>query len=129
MVHCPETYSYNDNDEDDDDDEDEDDEEDEDDQDDQEDDVEDDEDDVVITSGLQHSLKIRNYGENECSISDEHVSSVGGGSQSIKSRPVLFKSITKLSFDGVHRQPVLGQSMIGPVLNLHRAAPPREDSL
>jgi hypothetical protein len=82
-------------------------------------------------------LKVKSYdigeepsnGENECSISDEHVSSVGGGSQSIKSRPVLFKSITKLSFDGVHRQPVLGQSMIGPVLNLHRAAPPREDSL
>jgi hypothetical protein len=50
-------------------------------------------------------------GENECSISDEHVSSVGGGSQSITSRPVLFKSITKLSFDGVHRQLVLGQSI------------------
>jgi hypothetical protein len=82
-------------------------------------------------------LKVKSYdigeepsnGENECSISDEHVSSVGGGSQSIKSRPVLFKSITKLSFDGVHRQPVLGHSIIGPVLNLHRAAPPREDSL
>jgi hypothetical protein len=47
-------------------------------------------------------------GENECSISDEHVSSVGGGSQSITSRPDLFKSITKSSFDGVSRQPVLG---------------------
>jgi hypothetical protein len=41
----------------------------------------------------------------------------------------LFKSITKSSFDGVSRQPVLGQSIIGPVLNLHHAAPPREDSL
>jgi hypothetical protein len=34
-----------------------------------------------------------------------------------------------LSFDGVSRQPVLGQSIIGPVLYLHHAAPPREDSL
>jgi hypothetical protein len=50
MVQCPEMYSYDDDDEDDDDDdEDEDDEEDE------------DEDDVIITSGLQHSLKITNY--------------------------------------------------------------------
>jgi hypothetical protein len=47
-------------------------------------------------------------GEKKCSISDEHVSSVGGGSRSITSRPDLFKSITKLSFDGVSRQPVLG---------------------
>jgi hypothetical protein len=51
MVHCPETYSYDDDDEDED--EDKDDEEDEDD--------EDDEDDVIITSGLQNSLKITNY--------------------------------------------------------------------
>jgi hypothetical protein len=64
------------------------------------------------------------HGENECSISDERVSSVGGGSQSITSRPDLFKSITKSSFDGVSRQPVLGQSIIGPVLNLHHAALP-----
>jgi hypothetical protein len=68
-------------------------------------------------------------GENKCSISDEHVSSVGGGSGSITSRPDSFKSITKSSFDGVSRQPVLGQSIIGPVLNLHHAAPPREESL
>jgi hypothetical protein len=68
-------------------------------------------------------------GENKCSISDEHVSSVGGGSQSITSRPDSLKSITKSSFDGVSRQPVLGQSIIGPVLNLHHAAPPREESL
>jgi hypothetical protein len=34
-----------------------------------------------------------------------------------------------LSFDGVSRQPVLGQSIIGPVPNLHLAAPPREESL
>jgi hypothetical protein len=47
-------------------------------------------------------------GENECSISDECVSSVGGGSQSITSRPNSFKSITKSSFDGVSRQLVLG---------------------
>jgi hypothetical protein len=68
-------------------------------------------------------------GENECSISDERVSSVGGGSHSITSRPDLSKSITKSSFDGVSRQLVLGQSSIGPVLNRHHAAPPREDSL
>jgi hypothetical protein len=82
-------------------------------------------------------LKVKSYdigeepsdGENGCSISDERVSSVGGGSRSIISRPDLFKSITKSSFDGVSRQPVLGQSIIGPVLNLHHAAPPREDSL
>jgi hypothetical protein len=43
MVHCPETYSYYDADEDD------------------EEDDEDDEDDVIITSGLQHKLKIRSY--------------------------------------------------------------------
>jgi hypothetical protein len=68
--------------------------------------------------------------ENECSISDECVSSVGGSSGSITSRPDSFKSITKSSFNGVSRQPVLGQSIIGPVLNLHYAAPPpREDSL
>jgi hypothetical protein len=57
-------------------------------------------------------------GENECSSSDECVSSVGGGSRSITSKPDSFKSITKLSFDGVSRQPVLGQSIIGPVLYL-----------
>jgi hypothetical protein len=68
-------------------------------------------------------------GENECSSSNECISSVGGGSQSITSRPDLFKSITKSSFDGVNRQPVLGQSIIGPVLNLHHAVPPREESL
>jgi hypothetical protein len=68
--------------------------------------------------------------ENECSISDECVSSVGGSSGSITSRPDSFKSITKSSFNGVSRQPVLGRSIIGPVLNLHHAAPPpREDSL
>jgi hypothetical protein len=44
MVHFPETYS--------------------------DDDDEDDEDYVFISSELQHSLKIRNYGENECSSSD-----------------------------------------------------------
>jgi hypothetical protein len=60
MVHCPETYSYNDEDEDDDDDDDDNEDEDEDaDEDDEED--EDDEDDVIITSVLQHSLKIRSY--------------------------------------------------------------------
>jgi hypothetical protein len=58
-----------------------------------------------------------------------YLRSVGGGSQPITSRPDLFKSITKSSFDGVSRQLVLGQSIIGPVLNLHHAAPPREDSL
>jgi hypothetical protein len=42
---------------------------------------------------------------------------------------ILFKSITKSSFNGVSRQPVLGQSIIGPVLNLHLAAPPRGDGL
>jgi hypothetical protein len=47
-------------------------------------------------------------GENECSISDDHVSSVGDSSQSITSRPDSFKSFTKLSFNGVSRQPVLG---------------------
>jgi hypothetical protein len=47
-------------------------------------------------------------GENECSISDKCVSSVGGSSQSITSKPDSFKSITKSSFDGVSRQPVLG---------------------
>jgi hypothetical protein len=82
MVHFPETYS--------------------------DDDDEDDEDYVFISSGLQHSLKIRNYGENKCSSSDEHVSSVVGGSRSITSKPDSFKSITKLSFNGVRRQPVLG---------------------
>ena len=47
-------------------------------------------------------------GENKCSSSDECVSSVGGGSRSITSKPDSFKSITKLSFNGVSRQPVLG---------------------
>jgi hypothetical protein len=77
-------------------------------------------------------LKVKRYdigedssdGENECSISNKCVSSVGGGSWSITSKPDLLKSITKLSFDGVSRQPVLGQSIIGPVLNLHHAALP-----
>jgi hypothetical protein len=44
-------------------------------------------------------------------------------------KPHLFKSITKLSFNGVSRQQVSGHSMIGPVLNLHLAAPPRGDGL
>jgi hypothetical protein len=66
--------------------------------------------------------------ENECSISDERVSSVGGGSLPNTSRPDSFQSITKSSFDGVSRQQVGGRSMIGPVLNPHHAAPPREDS-
>jgi hypothetical protein len=71
MVHCPEMYSDDDNDDDededeaeddDDDDENEDEDDEEDDDDDDEDEDEDeDEDDVVITSGLQHSLEVRNY--------------------------------------------------------------------
>ncbi len=68
-------------------------------------------------------------GENKCSSSDERVSSVVGGSRSITSKPDSFKSITKLSVDGVSRQPVLGQSIIEPVLNLHLATTPRGDGL
>jgi hypothetical protein len=47
-------------------------------------------------------------GESKCSSSNECVSSVGGGSRSITSKPYSFKSITKLSLDGINRQPVLG---------------------
>jgi hypothetical protein len=47
-------------------------------------------------------------GEYECSSSNKHVSSVVGSSQSITSKPDLFTSIGKFSFDGVSRQPVLG---------------------
>jgi hypothetical protein len=66
LVHCPETYSYDDDDEDDeeedeDEDDDDDDNEDEDEDEDADEDDEEDEDDVIITFGLQHSLKIRNY--------------------------------------------------------------------
>jgi hypothetical protein len=66
-------------------------------------------------------------GENEFFSFDECVSSVVGGSWSITSKPDLFKSITKTCFNGLSRQPVLGRSIIGPVLNLHLAAPPRGD--
>ncbi len=63
IVHCPETYSDDeDDDNDDDEDDDNDDDEDNEDEDDEEDEV--DEDDVIIISGLQHSLKIRNYASN-----------------------------------------------------------------
>jgi hypothetical protein len=67
MVHCPEMYSDDDDDdeeeeEEEDDDENDNEDEDEDDQEDEDDD--DNEDDVNITSGLQHSLKIRNYASN-----------------------------------------------------------------
>jgi hypothetical protein len=59
MVHCPEMYSYDDDDEEDDDDDDED---------------KDDEDDVIITSGLQNSLKIRNYASNSsyCNATNDY---------------------------------------------------------
>jgi hypothetical protein len=67
--------------------------------------------------------------ENKCSISDESVSSVGGSSQPITSRPDSFQSITKSSFNGVSRQPVRGRSIIGPVLNPHHAAPPTAERI
>jgi hypothetical protein len=65
-------------------------------------------------------------GENEWSSSNEHASSVVCGSQSITLKSHSFKSITKSSFD-VSRQLVSGHSMIGPVVNLPLAAPPRGD--
>jgi hypothetical protein len=87
MVHCPETYSYDNDDEDDDEDEDDDDddkeeeeeeeeeedeedeeeEEEEDEEDEEDEDEDDEEDDVIINSGLQHSLKIRNYASDSSS--------------------------------------------------------------
>jgi hypothetical protein len=81
-------------------------------------------------------LKVKRYdigedssdGENEWSSSDEHVSSVVCGRQFITPKPHSFKSITKSSFD-VSRQLVSGRSMIGPVVNLPLAAPPRGDGL
>jgi hypothetical protein len=101
MVHCPETYSDDEDDEDDDDDDDDNDDEDEDedeDKDDEEDeDDEYDKEDVIITSGLQHSLKIRNYASDssyrnathdydssndDASSSSDH-STVGDGSGSV----------------------------------------------
>jgi hypothetical protein len=63
-------------------------------------------------------------GEDEWSSSNKCVSSVVG--KCIAPKPHSFKSITKSSFD-VSRQPVLGHSMIGPVVNLPLATPPRGD--
>jgi hypothetical protein len=64
--------------------------------------------------------------ENKWSSSNEHALSVVCGSESIPLKLHSFKSITKLSFN-VSRQLVSGHSMIGPVVNLPLASPPRGD--
>jgi hypothetical protein len=88
---------------------------------------------IGLHHNLEHNahLKVKRYNVGEDSSHGEtarvvqfqkHVLSVVCGSGSIPLKPHSFKSNTKSSFD-VSRQPVLGQSMIGPVVKLPLAAP------
>jgi hypothetical protein len=79
-------------------------------------------------------LKVNRYdieehssdGEDDRNTSDDSVSSVVGSSDSIPPKPHSLKSSTKSSFE-VSTQPLSGHSMIGPVVNLPVATPPKGD--
>jgi hypothetical protein len=91
---------------------------------------------VTIWNVPHTCLKVNRYdvvedspdGENEWTSSNESISSVVGSSGSITPELHSLKSSTKSSFD-VSSPLLSGCSMIGSVVNLPLATPPKEDWL